>query len=487
MKVSYLLTVFLSIGILSGVFASCSATGATASTNDISSEITLDNQSTSDNTSEDVEVTGLDFPDEEPKKYGEDSAQCVMNLSLYKQSYKFWRQSSYDTLYFWELIKPWQYVVYNCPLASKNAFKRADLIMSHYIKFAKTDEQKQDRIDSLMIIYDIRMDVYGDRANVQSRKANAMMKYRPTDTIACYNEFKQAVEDAGNKLQAPTILYSMVYSLGALRHDSIDLSEVIDLYFKLTAAAEYNIEKGKEVEMYEDVVNKIDQLILGYIDCDILEQVFGPKIEAGTDDVDFLEKVVAFFHLKECTYSDIFKNALNQLTALKPSPKLLLMNARIASNDGDYEKANAEIDRALDEFTEEEVDEKFDAYMLKARINKDAGLYSTAKAAIMGALSVKPDNYDAYMLLGSIYSSATSCGSGPYKSNVGYLAAYEAFNKAKSCTDNESLKSDAAKKANSMIGGFPTKEDIHFRNDNEKIGKRISSGCWIGDVILRGK
>ena len=84
-------------------------------------------------------------------KYGSDSVNCVMNLSLYREYYK---QQNYD-----DAIKSWRWVYNNCPSASGNIFKNGPTLIKYLMK--KNPENKQAYIDTLMMIYDNRIQYFG--------------------------------------------------------------------------------------------------------------------------------------------------------------------------------------------------------------------------------------------------------------------------------------------------------------------------------------
>ena len=83
-------------------------------------------------------------------KYGEDSVKCVINLSLYREYYK---QKNYD-----DAINPWRWVYNNCPASSGNIFKNGPALIKHLMK--KNPENKQAYIDTLMMIYDSRIQYF---------------------------------------------------------------------------------------------------------------------------------------------------------------------------------------------------------------------------------------------------------------------------------------------------------------------------------------
>ena len=48
-------------------------------------------------------------------RYGEDSITCVMNISLYREFFKQWKASNYESETVKDAIGPWRWVFLNCP------------------------------------------------------------------------------------------------------------------------------------------------------------------------------------------------------------------------------------------------------------------------------------------------------------------------------------------------------------------------------------
>ncbi|MDR1459863.1 MAG: hypothetical protein LBI60_06585, partial [Bacteroidales bacterium] len=59
------------------------------------------------------------------KKYGEDSLNCVKNVSLYREDF---RQNNYVKAY-----PSWKWVVENCPMSTKYIFTNGPVILEYLI------------------------------------------------------------------------------------------------------------------------------------------------------------------------------------------------------------------------------------------------------------------------------------------------------------------------------------------------------------------
>ena len=92
-------------------------------------------------------------------KYGADSVNCVMNLSLYREYYK---QKNYD-----DALKSWRWVYNNCPSSSGNIFKNGPTLIKYMIK--KYPKNKATYADTLMMIYYKRVQFFGKEGYVLGR------------------------------------------------------------------------------------------------------------------------------------------------------------------------------------------------------------------------------------------------------------------------------------------------------------------------------
>ena len=129
-------------------------------------------------------------------KYGEDSVKCVINLSLYREYYK---QKNYD-----DAIKPWRWVYNNCPSSSGNIFKNGPTLIKHLMK--KNPENKQAYIDTLMMIYDSRIQYFGKQGYVLGKKGADLIRYSPSSFEQAFNILDQSIHLHENKSDAGCLL-----------------------------------------------------------------------------------------------------------------------------------------------------------------------------------------------------------------------------------------------------------------------------------------
>jgi hypothetical protein len=79
-------------------------------------------------------------------RYGEDSVNCVLNLSLYREFYRQWRLAGGTGTVIEDAIRPWRWVFLNCPLASQNVYIDGVAIVEYLIAKENTPEKKKNSL-----------------------------------------------------------------------------------------------------------------------------------------------------------------------------------------------------------------------------------------------------------------------------------------------------------------------------------------------------
>ena len=80
-----------------------------------------------------------ELPQDDLPKYGHDSVTCVQNLSLYRESFKQWKQSKYKSPAINHAYKFWKLTFKDCPKASENIYVDGAKMFDYFIKNAKDD------------------------------------------------------------------------------------------------------------------------------------------------------------------------------------------------------------------------------------------------------------------------------------------------------------------------------------------------------------
>ena len=128
-------------------------------------------------------------------KWGSDSVTCITNLSLYREYYK---QKNYK-----DALTPWRWAYLNCPQSSGNIYKNGPIIIKAQMKVDK--ENKAAYIDTLMQIYDRRIEFFGKEGFVLGLKGSDLLRYEKTRYDEAYQILKKSYEIEQNRSSAGAI------------------------------------------------------------------------------------------------------------------------------------------------------------------------------------------------------------------------------------------------------------------------------------------
>jgi len=399
--------------------------------------------------------------------YGTDSATCVTKYQIYRNDYK---NKNYE-----EAIKSWRKVFNNCPSYNQNTFVNGPKLYHERIK--KDKENKLEYLDTLMMIYDARIQYFGRREYISGKKGVDLLKYNLERYEEAYNMLKVSVDALGNSTD-PTVIVSYFKSLDKLQRskEGITKQHVLDAYIIVSEIISYNINNNnKYAKNYQIAQTAVENIFAPYASCEDLILVFKERLSLGTDNITLLKKITTLLNKKDCTENEVFYTAAIQLHELDPTSKSAYDMGNMSIAKKNYTEAVSYYNQAIQ--LQEDIDYKASYYLKLCYAYQIRGSYADARSAANSAASLKPEWGEPYLMLGDIYvASASSCGSSNLERGSVYWVAVDMFSKAKSI-DNI-LTEKANKRISTYSKFFPSKEDCFF-NDIEA-GSSYKVGCWIG-------
>ncbi len=421
----------------------------------------------------------------------EDSSACIMNNSLYQEFYK---QKNYKDAY-----EPWTQVVKHCPKYHINTFIRGGNILKNMIATAANPADRNKYIDEYIALQDIRTSAFGEEYNNIATKAKILSEYRPDQKEQIYNWYKEAATKGGKNLDAqycPLYVEATINYLHSIKANSEQMSLLFDAYdyasetlefivkqrkAELAAVqAEGNAKKIKKAETeYNNSMSYLsltEQMIEPFASCDKIIPIYEPKFKANPNDVELLRKITTNLDRKNCTKSDLFFSATENLHKLEPTAKSAYMMGKMLVDKENYKEAAVYLEEAVKTF--EDNDSKAKASYLLATALMNSGQLSAARtAAYQVAEFDKSLEGKAVLLVATMYlRSSVSCASHEGKIRGAAWVAYDEAARAKSI--DPSIEAEAQKVMNSARSQWPSKEDMFFNSINP--GSAFSVGCWIG-------
>jgi tetratricopeptide (TPR) repeat protein len=409
------------------------------------------------------------------QKYGktaEDSVNCITNISLYSEFYK---QANYKDAY-----KPWREVFLNCPMASENTFIRGATILKYAIDIEKDAKLKEKRIDTLLMIWDKRIEFFGKEGLNLGKKANDLLAYRPKEKGNIYNLFKKAIEISGNYAE-PIVMYNYcLTTIEYVKTGKADSTLILDNYDFISDLIEKNMANDvKNKDEYDKVLQNIEKAIEPYTSCQELVNIYNKKFKQTPNDISLLKKITKILDKKKCTEDPLFFKATENLYKLEPTPETAYLMGKMSYSKKQYAKAAEYLNDAVTKLTENS--EKARVYLLLADIYGNLGQNATARTYAYKALEAKPGDGMPYIIIGDLYAqSAKACGDNELTTKVAFWAAVDKYNQAKKIDSNPKIIETANNRISSYSRAFPSDDSIFFYG--LKKGDSYKVGCWINET-----
>ncbi|MBC8266010.1 MAG: tetratricopeptide repeat protein [Flavobacteriales bacterium] len=400
-------------------------------------------------------------------KYGEDSVNCVTNLSLYREYYK---QKNYD-----DAIKPWRWVYNNCPSSSGNIYKNGPTLFKDLMK--KNPENKNAYIDTMMMIYDKRIQYFGKQGFVLGRKGADLIKYKPSSFELAHSILSKSLELQGNNSDAGALAAYFKATTLMEGNKKLDKQAVLESYAKVAEIIDYNLVNNPKKEKYYTQASEIiESLFAPYANCEDLIGIFSTKFKNTTEDIDLLKRITRLLAIKECIENQLYFDAATRLHELSPS-------AISASNMGKLNITKKKYSQAIDYFKqavelEQEGKTKAKYYLELADAYRISGTYSTARSMAYKSVELRPDWGEPYISIANIYaSSVKKCGSTDFEKATIYWLVVDKFIKAK--TVDSSITAKANKSIATYSKFFPNTEQCFFQGIES--GQTYKVECWINE------
>jgi len=424
--------------------------------------------------------------------HGQDSINTLKNISIYSE---FAKTNNYKEAY----ESGWKEVFHDAPLASVNTYNYGIRILQSLYNDAKKEKNTE-----LMTQYSNELfEVFEQRLKYLDQ-LNAISKNKVTEA-EIYGQYGHAY-----RIYNPRVSISKAYEI--LRK-AVDLGKGQTQYYVLddlmsVSSARYSNKKENEeyredlIQDYLDCASYIDEFIAvqteekilenakkvkenidghfvksGAADCESLQEIYGPKIEANKDNLEYLTKVVKIMQMFECNSSDAYFAASEYAHAITPS-------ARTAKALGAlYYKQRDDTEKAIEYYNQSiELDEDKNSiagtYYLMATLYFAKENYDRSRSCLQRCIANNPNRGDAYILMAQLYAVKHDWSSEPALNRCAYFAVLDKLEQAKR------VDSSVAEKANELISTYkkqtPQAEDLFMHG--YKVGDQIEIKGWINET-----
>jgi hypothetical protein len=394
---------------------------------------------------------------EDGSKYGkgEDSINCIKNLSLYRE---FFKHNNYR-----DAIGPWRKVFGECPASSEKMYVEGVTMYKSFIESATSEARMNELVDTVMLIYDRRAEYFGGEGNILGRKGIDLLRYKRTDMDAIeegYGYLKKSIEIEKSESRDAVLVTFVNASITLNKGGKLDDNQVIEDYFMVTSIVDKLLARSSR---WEAAKASIDDLMLqsGLLTCDALNRYFEPQFASSKTNKVFLEKLINFYNASGCDRSDLYVTASEQMYAIEPGPKSAHQLAVLFIAKNDFTKAAQYLKEAVEGsgIDNETRAEWYYELALVARYNKD---YCDAIHYAREAVGLKSNHGKAYLVMGDAMIDSRENLGDDFEQRTAFWAAADMYAKAKAV--DPSVADEANQKLNDYAGQYPNHEEVFFRD-----------------------
>lgn len=390
-------------------------------------------------------------------KYGtsEDSIYCGRYLSAYRG---FFMLSLYE-----DAFDSWWKVFNDCPASSEKMYVDGVTMYRSFIEAAPDGLVREGLIDTLMLIYDRRMEYFGGEGNVLGRKGRDLFTYRRADIEQVQNAYemlKKSIELQGKESRELVMPLFIAAGISLNKKGKIDDNQVIVDYLTVIGILDQLEGRNSRWERTRATINEI-MVKDNTISCEALKRYYEPQFEQNKDDKTFLENVITLYTAAGCDRSEFYSAASENLYKIEPGPESAHNLAILFITRNDFEKAAGYLKEAVQG---ENINGETRAiwYYELAVVSSAIKDYCKAIDYAREAINLKSDYGKAYILLGDVFIASRDNLGDDFQQRTAFWAAADKCMKATSV--DPSVAEEASQKLTNYAGQYPNNEDIFFRD-----------------------
>lgn len=404
-------------------------------------------------------------------KYGNDSIETLNQASIYETHYF---HKNFD-----DALESWRYVYTNAPGYDSSLYQIGIVLYQNKINSQSDSIEKEKFIDTLLMLYDKRIECFGRKGYVLGRKGYDMMRFRPYDIESIRLTLKEAIEESGLNSEYFILYPYLDINIKNYRKNLTTKEELFSLYEEIMKISEYNIARNVYPEQYKAVIDgAISYLtIVKVLSCENLVPYIKEKYKTDPDNQDIWRKGLSM--LKSCNdCDDTFMEMYKKLFEVEPTADLAIKIAACETEKNNYNEGINYLNKTIALETDKEQKAKL-SYNIATIYNKLQN-FSKAREYCYQALEYKPNWGDPYILIGKLYAaSGKLCGPGTgIKSQAVIWVAYDKWEKAKSI--DPSVAAEANKLINNYNEFLPSGSDLFQLEIAE--GSPYTINCWINET-----
>lgn len=395
------------------------------------------------------------------------------------------KKALFDDLYkaknYHEAKSSLHWLLHNAPTLGTNLYIMGADTFDELAKAESDVGKKRGYIDSLMIIYDLRIKNCGEEANVLNRKALSFL-FHNYDNGARASEIlplaDKAIELNNDKILdglAENYMRAVKISADAKQ---LNENQILERYEKITRIIDTKIKNaqaaGKPVDRYEkmneDNITLFSTMIP--LNCDFVRKKLGPKFKADPSNINLAKSIFNFMLKDKCTDDPLWLQAAEALQSAEKDYGLSKILAMRYLSSKQLDKAAKTLDEGM--HLAATPSDKAEIFGLQGHLSQLRGNNAQSRELYLKALALDQSKKEFYERIGDMYlNSFKECSEGKHQAQdrLVFLVAYDMYQKA-----------GDTQKMNDAKSSFPSVEEIFELN--LKKGEKIKVACWINEETI---
>lgn len=418
-----------------------------------------------------------DLSDPKYAKWGEtleERKENILNSSYLKEEIN---NHNFDSAsgYLHKLIE-------KCPAASENIYVNGTKLYKQRINRAQTLAEKNAYVDSLLWLYDVRLENFGTHRTrgkdyILERKAREYLTYKESDREGIRNAFEAAIAaqvEATGKADPEVLAIYFKNLCDDYSNDVVDAMTVVAAY---DGNAKYFEGITPEQEEFKEQFEKCFAMS-GAASCENIEKIFAKKIADAPEDETVIAQAMDLMSRAKCE-SDFFLSVGEKYYAMKPSSITAKLLAEAFQNRKEYEKANQYLREALAKETNDA--ERENLLVRIGILEVTTNDYRDAVEAFREAQKINPEDGLIYYFLPQCYVfGAKNCNG--FAKDATFWVAYDMLQKAIPLLEGDypEFAANAKSLAATYRSAFPTTEECFFNELSEGSTYTVNCGFVSG-------
>lgn len=378
-----------------------------------------------------------------------------------------------------EALPKVQWLLVNTPNLHEDLYKQAIKVYESLEKIEKDPTRQVLLQDSVLTLYNTRIEKFGNEASTLNRKGLVAFQYlyeRKANLNELYSLYKKIFELNGNKAYSYHAYYYMLVTCDKSKSGDLSEDEVLSTYFYLSdfLDTERTSAAGneKKIALADKIQNQIDVSLERCVvmNCEKIMTIFDQKFSENPKDLALAKKIYRLSARAECNDASLTTKSIELINELEPSVGLSKSMATLYLSREQYNDAIAQYKKAVSLTSDPAT--KAELFMDLAQVHSRLGQKSLSRDYARQCAATGFMTKEAYTHIGDLYFySFDDCKTDDVlQTRSIYIAAYEMYEKA-----NNGAKMTEAKK------NFPSAEEIFTRN--KEVGQAISTGCWVNETV----